>query len=192
MIEPSSVWRAAWAVVGVLAVVGFIQFFASGASGALVVIVMAFFFALAVEPMVLVLTRVMPRAAATAVVMLATVLFLIGFFWLFGGLLFDQLAALVTALPGVATSLLDWVNATFDTNYDVNSLLGKLNLSTENVAGWASQIAGGVLGVVSGIFGAAFNARSRSASWPSTSPPGCRACATGSPVCSRPDGRWWC
>lgn len=157
VVDPSSVWRATWAVVAVIAIVTFVRFFFSDASSAIFLLVMGFFFALAVEPLVLWLSRWMPRGLATATTMLLTGIGLFVFFLLFGGLLFDQLASLVSAAPSVASSALDWVNNRFGTSYNTDTLLSQLNLTTDKVTSWATQLAGGVFGLVGGILSSALS-----------------------------------
>src|SRR5687767_9150886 len=102
--------RRVWVVIGALLVVAVLGFVLMKGSQTVFYVVMSWFAALAMEPAVSRLSRWMPRAAATATVMLTLLLAVTGFLWAFGSLLVDQLAQLVTAVPGIATDVLEQVN----------------------------------------------------------------------------------
>lgn len=106
------------------------------------------------EPAVSRLARHMPRGAATGLVLLAVVLFLVVFFSLFGALIVEQVTNLVQSLPDFARNALTWVNGRFGTDYALEDLWETLNLDTDRLADMASQLAGGVLAVLGSIAGA--------------------------------------
>ena len=153
-----SVWRATWVVIGCLALVWLISFFAGTAGGALFQICLALFIAMAMEPAVSRLARRIPRGLATAIVMLVVAAGMALFFMAFGGLLMSEIQSLLTAAPGVVTDVVSWANHKFDTDYDINTLLSKIQLTPERVAGYASQLAGGVLGIVNSVASTLFGA----------------------------------
>jgi predicted PurR-regulated permease PerM len=154
ILEPGNVWRIGFVLVGVGLVVWLTFFVISGGSSFLFTLVMAWFASLAMEPAVGRLAKRMPRGGATAVVMGSVALFLAIFLALFGQLLFQQVAALVRSVPMFVTGALAWVNETFGQNYELADLLAQVQVSPEQVARYASQIAGGLLAVVGSVVGA--------------------------------------
>lgn len=148
--------RRTVAVVGVLLGFALLAFVLWRGSSLVFYVIMSLFVALAMEPAVSRLTRWMPRAAATALVMVAAILFVTGFLWLFGSLLVDQLTALVQAVPGIATEVLDQVNRATGSSYTFEDLLEQAGLSTADLTGYAQDVAFGVLGLVTAVLGAFF------------------------------------
>ena len=155
VLDPSSVWRSAWVIVAVVMLALLAQFFFSDGGSVLFLLIMAFFFALAMEPAVARLSQAIPRPAATIAVMLGVATFGAMFFWQFGSLLVEQLSALVGSIPTLLSQLLGWVNGRLGTAYTTDNLLASMGLSTTTLTGYASQLAGGLLGLVSGIASAA-------------------------------------
>lgn len=149
-------WRRAWVVVGVVAVVFVLWFVLTRGSQTVFYVIMSFFVALAMEPPVSRLSRWMPRAAATALVMVAFLIGVTGFLWAFGSLLVDQLTALVTAVPDIATDVLAQVNRATGSDYTFEELLDSAGLATSDLTGYAQQVAFGVLGLVSALLSTAF------------------------------------
>jgi predicted PurR-regulated permease PerM len=154
LLDPQNVWRVGWVVVGLIAVVLVIRFVLGKGSSLIFLVVMAWFASLALEPGVSRLSRRMPRGAATGVVLGSVVLFLAAFFGLFGQLIVTQVAGLVATVPDLAADLLAWVNDRFGTEYTMDQLVSNIDLSPEKAAGYANQIAGGVLAVLGSIAGA--------------------------------------
>jgi predicted PurR-regulated permease PerM len=65
---------------------------------------------------------------------------------LFGTAFVNQLIVLVQTLPDIITGAVDWVNRTFDTSLDPDTVAASLQITPEEVTGWASSLAGGVFG----------------------------------------------
>lgn len=95
VVDVRSVWVAAWIVVCVVALALFVRFVFADGGSIFFSLALAFFFALAIEPLVRRLARRMPRAAATGLTFVALAVFVTAFFATFGRMLTDQLAALV-------------------------------------------------------------------------------------------------
>ena len=148
--------RRVWVVVGVLLVVAFLGFVLWRGGTTVFYVVMGWFAALAMEPAVSRLTRWMPRAAATGLVMVAVLLAVVGFLWAFGSLLVDQLAALVEAAPDIATDVLAWVNRVTGSDFTFDRLLETAGLSGGGLTAYAQDLAIGLLGVVAAVLSAAF------------------------------------
>lgn len=96
------------------------------------------------------------RGTAVGIVLIALIIFAIAFLGLFGGVLFSQAASLVDEIPIVVNNLVNWLNETFKLTLNPTEIEKSLNLSPDQIAGWASNFAGGVVGVISSLFGAFF------------------------------------
>ena len=153
VLDPGNVWRIGWVVVGLIVVVLIIRGVLTSGYSLIFTVVMAWFASLAIEPAVSRLATRMRRGAATGLVMLGIVAFLVVFFTLFGQLIVDQVANLVRSVPDLARQLLDLVNSRFGTSYRLEDLVANIDLSPERAAGVASQLAGGVLAVLGSIAG---------------------------------------
>lgn len=120
-------------------------------------LLLAWLTAIAMDPAADWLTRKgLKRGAAVGIVLLGLIVSIIGFLALFGGILFSQAASLVDEIPNVVRNLVDWLNRNFDLTLNANEIEKSLNLNPEQIAGWASNLAGGVVGVISALFGAVF------------------------------------
>ena len=119
---------------------------------------LAWLIAISVDPIVSSLARRgMRRGLATALVAVGTTLILAAFIALFGSALAEQVTGLVLALPSLVLDIVDWTNRTFDTQLDPVELTNSLNLTSEQITDIASSLAGGILGVLTGIVGAIFD-----------------------------------
>jgi predicted PurR-regulated permease PerM len=67
---------------------------------------------------------------------------------------FTQLAQLVQALPVVVTDVISWANRTFSLKLDATSIATSLSLTPAQVGTMASNLAGGVFGLVSSVLAA--------------------------------------
>lgn len=123
----------------------------------LFMLLLAWLIAIAMEPPVAALERRgMKRGGGAGLVLAGSVLGGIGFLSLFGGLFFGQLAEAVQAVPGVIETTVQWVNSTFDAKIDPATITDQLSLTPDKVTAIATSVAGGVLGIVSGIVGFVF------------------------------------
>jgi predicted PurR-regulated permease PerM len=125
----------------------------------LFLLLLAWLVSIAMEPGVAWLAnRGLRRGVATGIVGLVFGLLTIGFLAVFGGLFFTQLAELVRTLPDTVTTMIAWVNSTFGLSLDEAQILDQLSISPTQLAEIASNLAGGVFGVVGLVFGAVFDA----------------------------------
>jgi predicted PurR-regulated permease PerM len=123
----------------------------------ILLLLLALLFAIAMEPAVSALAaKGWRRGSATGLVMLGVTLVAGAFVALFGGILFSQASSLITDIPVLVTDLTNWVNSTFDQNFDPEALITQLNIQPAQIAEWASNFAGGFVGIVSGIVGGLF------------------------------------
>ncbi len=121
----------------------------------LFLLLLSWLFAMAMEPAVAGLARRgLRRGMATGLVggSVLTVTVLIGV--LFGNVFFNQTAQLVQAAPGVVTEVISWANHTFHLRLDAQSIATRLQLTPDQVGSMASNLAGGVLGLVSSLLSA--------------------------------------
>ncbi|MGR6917411.1 AI-2E family transporter [[Actinomadura] parvosata] len=157
LLSPANIWRVGFAVVAVVAVVLFARFVLADAGGLIVVVVMAWFVSLAMEPAVGRLARHMRRGAAALLVMAAFLIVSGVFLFLFGSLLAEQVAILVRELPDILAGVVAWVNGQFGTNYHVGDILTSLNLTPQQAAQYAQDVLGNVLGLLGTLTGAIVN-----------------------------------
>jgi predicted PurR-regulated permease PerM len=121
-------------------------------------LLLAWLIAISFDPVVSWLAhKGMRRGLATALVAGAVLLLLAGFIALFGGVLATQISELVLALPQLVLDIVDWVNRTFNANIDPVTLTNNLNLTSDQITNIASNLAGGIFGVLIGIVGAVFD-----------------------------------
>lgn len=157
-LSSASVWRAGWVIVGVLLCVFVLGFILTRGGGLVFTLIISAFLAVAMEPAVKLLSRRIPRGAATAIVLAGAILGFAGFLAAFGGLLVNEVQLLVQSAPSAIESAVTWVNATFGTDYSTDNLLDQIELTPGKIADWASQLSGGVFAVISSILGGVFNA----------------------------------
>jgi predicted PurR-regulated permease PerM len=153
--DPLNVWRVGFVVVAVVAVALFLRFVITDAGYVIFTVLMAWFASIAMEPAVSRLSRVMPRVAATGAVLAAVVVLAAVFIIAFGGLFLDQVGQLLEALPGLVDRLIAAVNEATGSAYDSGEILADLNITPEQVAGYAVTALGGVLGVLGSVVGSA-------------------------------------
>ena len=120
-------------------------------------LVLAWLFAIAMDPAIRRLTeRNWSRSRATSVVMTLVLLASAAFVGLFGGVLFSQLSSLISSLPNLVTDIVDWLNNTLSLDLDPTTIIDKLNVSSSQITTLASNFAGGIVGILSGIIGGIF------------------------------------
>ncbi len=118
----------------------------------LFILLLSWLISIALEPPVRALEhRGWKRGGATGVVLFIGLAVIVGFLSVFGSLFFGQLADAVRALPGVIDTTVAWANETFHTHLSAASITDQLSLTPDKVATVATSVAGGVLGIVSGI-----------------------------------------
>jgi predicted PurR-regulated permease PerM len=156
--EPKSVRRTMLTVLGFVAAFLFAIWAFSVVGHFLFLLLLAWLFAIAMEPGIRALMRRgLRRGNATAVVGVAVILAVLVFAVLFGDLFFKQLVQLIKSVPDIVTSGTKWVNDTFHTNLDPTQLQDSLKLNPSDVASKASEIAGGLLGVLGSVVGVVFD-----------------------------------
>ncbi|MFM1986040.1 MAG: hypothetical protein RIS18_257 [Actinomycetota bacterium] len=124
----------------------------------LFLLLLAWLLGIAITPLVEILTkRGMKRGLSTFVVLTLLVALVVAFIAAFGQLLASQLASLITQIPALIQGFVGWLNTSFNLQIDAASIEQSLNISNSQIANFAQDIAGGIFGVVTSIFGFIFN-----------------------------------
>jgi predicted PurR-regulated permease PerM len=156
--ESRSVVRSGTLLLGLVAGLLLLVWLFSVTSHFLFLILLAWLFAIALEPGIQRLTsRGMPRGGAAAIVGGGTIVCALILAGIFGQLFFTQISQFVHAVPGLAASVIDWVNRTFHTHLDVSAIESSLNLTPGHIASWAESLSGGILGIVGSLSAVLFD-----------------------------------
>ena len=124
----------------------------------LFMLLLAWLLGIAITPLVEILTkRGLKRGLSTMLVLLGLVALVVAFIASFGQLLASQLASLIIQIPSLVEGFVNWLNTSFNLGIDATSIENSLNFSDSQIANFAQDIAGGLLGVVTSVFGFIFN-----------------------------------
>lgn len=149
--DPRNVWRTGFILLGVIAIGLLANFLIDDGGGVFFIILMSWFASLAMEPAVGRLAKRMKRGLATGIVMVTIAIFFALFTAAFGNLLFDQIAELIQALPGLLDSAIAWVNQRTNSDYEIVDLWEQLNISPEQSAQYATTVLSGVIGIIGSL-----------------------------------------
>ena len=156
--EPTSFRRAVIVILLLLVALKISLYVYEALGSFLFLLLLAWLLSIAMEPAVAwFANRGMRRGAATGVVGLILIVATIAFLAVFGSLFFTQISELIKGLPDYVTQAVTWVNTTFHLNLQPSKILDSLQITPAKVAEWASNVAGGVFGIVGSIFGALFD-----------------------------------
>jgi predicted PurR-regulated permease PerM len=156
--EPRALRRAVVTVLVMITAWMIALWVYSAISQFLFLLLLSWLFAMAMEPAISALTgRGMRRGPATGVVAVALLIVTGVIGALFGNLFLTQLAQLVQALPDVVSQVIAWANRTFSLKLDATAIAASLKLTPDQVGTIASNLAGGVFGLVSSVLGTLFN-----------------------------------
>ena len=155
-VSSSTLWRVGFIALAVIAIGLLIQFFIEDGGGVIFIVLMAWFFALAMSPAVDFLARRMRRGFATLIVMGGVAGFIALFLAAFGALLVDQLVPIVRSIPDLFARAVEWVNSTFDTAYDPKALLAQIDITDAAVRTFATDIASGIFSIATSVLGSIF------------------------------------
>ena len=124
----------------------------------LFLVLLAWLIAIALEPGIRALiargrsrglaATIMGGGALLVVVLLAAV---------FGQLFFTQISQFISSVPALTTTVIDWVNSTFNTTLDQPSIASSLQLDPANLSDYAGSLSGGILGVVGSLSSVLFD-----------------------------------
>ena len=153
---PHNIWRVGFAVLAVIAVGLFLKFVLADGGSVLFSVLMAWFASIAIAPAVDRLARHMRRGLATGIVMLGLVLALVVFVVAFGQLFVDQVVQLLRGLPDLVDRIVAQINQRTGSNYDVAGIISSLHIDPSQVAGYATEVLSGVLGILGSVVGSVF------------------------------------
>jgi predicted PurR-regulated permease PerM len=154
--SPGNVWRVGLVLLGVVAFGLFLRFVVDDGGSVIFTVLMSWFAAISMGPVVDRLARRMKRGVATIVVMVAFVVFVVLFVVAFGALLVDQLSELIARIPALIDSALGWVNSTFSQSLTVDSILSSLGAADLDFGSIASKVGINVFGVLTSTLGSIF------------------------------------
>jgi predicted PurR-regulated permease PerM len=124
----------------------------------LFLLLLAWLFASALEPGIRALIRRgRSRGAASAIMGGSALLVALLLGFIFGKLFFTQITSFVRSIPSIETSLIDWVNARFNTHIDAATISSSLHLDPSNIGSWAETLSGGILSVVGSLSAVVFD-----------------------------------
>ena len=148
------IWRRlAITVIAIFAAYQILLQFIGMTGNFLMMLLVAWLVSIAMEPAVSWFeVKGKKRGLGAGLVLLGLIVFLVLFFATLGGLMFSQLSAAVAAAPDVITSAITWINSTFDLKLDSVKLLEQLNINSADTTSLATNLAGGLLSVVSSLF----------------------------------------
>jgi predicted PurR-regulated permease PerM len=117
-------------------------------------LLLAWLLAISMEPVVAALNRQgMRRGTAVGIVLVGGALAVAGIVAAFGGAFFSQMAELAQSIPNIARTFVSWLNDTFGLTFDPNALANTLNANTSQIANIATDLAGGVVGILTALAG---------------------------------------
>lgn len=123
----------------------------------LLMLLLAWLLAISLEtPVAALVRRGMRRGVAVGLVMFGGFVLLAGSVTAFGGAFFSQMAGLAVSIPGFARDFVEWLNRTFGLTFDPQALYSTLRGNTSQIATLATNLAGGIVGVITSIAGAIF------------------------------------
>lgn len=152
-------WARRAVVVALLAVAGYqtAAWAFSHLRGLLGLVLLAWLFAVSVEPVVDRLVRGgLRRGAATGLVLFGVAVLVVAFVVVFGAVLVEQLAQLLTAAPDVVGNAVLWVNQTFDTALRPSDIVASLQLTPGRLQQLAQDLTPGVVGIITELLGILF------------------------------------
>ncbi|MDZ7576596.1 MAG: AI-2E family transporter [Candidatus Nanopelagicales bacterium] len=152
-----NVWRIGFVVIGLMAIAIFLAFVLDDGGGVIFTVLMAWFASIAMEPAVSRLAKRMRRGLATLIVMVVFVLAVVLFLFAFGRLFIDQIAQMIETIPRLIDRVIEWANQQFSLDLDLDTILEQVNLTPDQIADIASQVGGGVLGLLSSVLGSIFS-----------------------------------
>jgi predicted PurR-regulated permease PerM len=156
--DPRWLRKVAFAVIAVVVALRILFWLFDGTKHLLFLLLLAWLFAIAMEPAVAFFARRgMRRGYATGLVMVGLVLATVTFFAIFGNLLLEQIVHLVEELPNALVTTIDWANDTFNTSFDSSQVTDLLKVTPTAVAEWASTIGLGLFGFVTSLVGVVFD-----------------------------------
>ena len=124
----------------------------------LFLILMAWLFAIALEPGIRILVaRGRSRGLSAAIVGGGALIVVLLLAAVFGQLFFTQITQFIESIPAIEDSLITFSNEHFGTNFDASTIASTLKITPSNISSWAASVSGGVFGVVESLSSVLFD-----------------------------------
>lgn len=158
-VEPTWFRRAVISLLIILTLYGLARWLFEVTGHFLFLILLAWLIAIAMEPSIRFFERRgFARGVGTGITMLAGLLVTIGVMAMLGGVFSAQIAELVRSLPTIINDIVLWVNETFNLNVDPTKISEQLNIDASQIAAYATDFAGGIVGALGVAFSILFDA----------------------------------
>ena len=154
--SPANVWRIGFVIMGVLALGLLFAFILEDGGNVIFTVLMSWFAAIAMAPLVDRLSRHMKRGFATIIVMLGFMAAVALFVVTFGALLVDQLSQFVDRIPDLIDGVISWINQTFSQSITREDILKSFNIDSNDITTIATKLGVNVLGFLSSVVGSVF------------------------------------
>jgi len=151
---PSNVWRTGLVVIGLVALGLMLRFVIADGGTVIFTVLMSWFAALAMAPIVNRLSRRMRRGVATMIVMLSFAALVVVFVVAFGSLMVDQLVQLVSRIPVLIDDAFAFANERLGLNLTLEDALA--SLGGIDFGSVASQLGANLFSLVGSVFGTVF------------------------------------
>ncbi len=146
------------AIVGSVVILWVGSWAFSALSSFLFLLLLAWLLSIAMEPMVLRLIKAgMKRGLASAVVLFGLLAIFVAVGAMFGNVFISQAQELKDAFPAAVAQVVEWVNSTFKTTFNIDQIYSALQVTPERLAQLAQQFGGGLLGVFGALMSFVFN-----------------------------------
>ncbi|OFE17822.1 hypothetical protein BA895_13515 [Humibacillus sp. DSM 29435] len=117
-------------------------------SSFLFLLLLAWLLSIAMEPVVLWLSRHgVKRGLATGLTMLGLLVLFAGLGELFGSVFLSQLSDLGNQLPQTISTAIDWINQTFHTKFDLATIQKGIEVTPDKIGELLGRYGGGIVGV---------------------------------------------
>ncbi len=124
----------------------------------LFLLLLAWLAAIAMEPAVRWFeVRGVRRAIGTSITMLIGVVALAAVIVMLGGVFSSQIAQLAEDLPAIINDVVTWVNNQFALDINPNQIVQQFNISASQIASFATDFAGGIVGAIGVAFAVLFD-----------------------------------
>ena len=148
VLDQRSIWRAGWLIVAIVAIAALGRWILADGGSVIFTLIMSFLASVAIEPAVSRLAQHMKRGVATFLTLITVIVVTVVLIAIFGRLLADQIGQLVRALPGLVDRATAYSNKHWGTSLEPKQVLDYLDLSPGQIQTIASNVAGGLLGIV--------------------------------------------
>ncbi len=158
-VEPSWLRRGVISILVILTIYSLGLWLFQVTGHFLFLILLAWLIAIAMEPSIRFFERRgIGRGAGTGLTLLGALLVTLGILAMLGGVFSAQLAQFIGSLPDAVNEVVGWINSTFGLNVQASTITDQLNIDANQVATYATDFAGGIVGALGVAFSVLFDA----------------------------------